>query len=271
MKLQRLYAAALAVAAAFGRHWRRRCSRRRRQPRVDKLDHCSLDDYEAKTGKKVPAFKQAPMLDADVASGELPPVEKRLPVREDVQVVVSRATSIGTLRRHDPLQRDKSELLRQHRLVGAGRAPHGPDHQLGGGISRSSRKQRRDVRRQHGRDREAPRRGMKWSDGAPLTADDVMFWYKDIGAQSELPPHAGAVHRRRQAGHRGEGRRQHRHLHLRGTQSRLRPYGARASSRASRSRRRTTSRSGTRPTIPTPRGSRRARTSGPGPRPSSRT
>ena len=68
--------------------------RKRRQPRVDKLDYYSLDAYEAKAGKKVPAFKQAPMLDADVASGALPPVEKRLPVREDVQVVVPRE-SIG--------------------------------------------------------------------------------------------------------------------------------------------------------------------------------
>ena len=82
-------ATAVSVAALTGT-----ASAQAPQPRVDKLDYFSLDAYEAKTGKKIPPFKQAPMLDADVASGALPPVEKRLPMREDIQVVVPRE-SIG--------------------------------------------------------------------------------------------------------------------------------------------------------------------------------
>ena len=61
---------------------------------VDKLQFWNLDEYEAKSGAKVTAFKQAPMLDAQVASGTLPPVEKRLPQREDI-VVVQPRESIG--------------------------------------------------------------------------------------------------------------------------------------------------------------------------------
>lgn len=34
------------------------------------------------------------------------------------------------------------------------------------------------------------RRGMKWSDGEPLTADDFMFWYNDIYSHEELVPRA---------------------------------------------------------------------------------
>ncbi|MDB5563318.1 MAG: putative oligopeptide transporter, substrate-binding protein, partial [Hyphomicrobiales bacterium] len=32
------------------------------------------------------------------------------------------------------------------------------------------------------------RKGMKWSDGAPVTADDIMFWYQDMALNPELFP-----------------------------------------------------------------------------------
>src|SRR5881392_2397695 len=32
------------------------------------------------------------------------------------------------------------------------------------------------------------RRGMKWSDGEPLTADDFVFWYEDMYQNKELVP-----------------------------------------------------------------------------------
>ena len=32
------------------------------------------------------------------------------------------------------------------------------------------------------------REGMRWSDGAPFNADDIMFWYEDVFLNSELTP-----------------------------------------------------------------------------------
>ena len=32
------------------------------------------------------------------------------------------------------------------------------------------------------------REGMKWSDGEPFTADDIMFWYEDVLMNEELTP-----------------------------------------------------------------------------------
>ena len=45
----------------------------------------TLEDYERATGTQISEFREAPMLAAMVAAGELPPVEER--VGRDVQVV----------------------------------------------------------------------------------------------------------------------------------------------------------------------------------------
>lgn len=39
------------------------------------------------------------------------------------------------------------------------------------------------------------RRGMRWSDGHPFTADDIMFWYEDVLGNDELTPSIGVLWR----------------------------------------------------------------------------
>lgn len=154
-------------------------------PRADKLNYSSLDDYEAKTGARVPAFKQAPMLDADVASGALPPVEKRLPVREDVQVVTPR-DSIG--RYGGTISYNATNPNSFGNIGWSAQDVHLtilttnwedvlPD--LARSVTLSPDNTVATVKL---------RRGTRWSDGAPLTADDIMFWYQDIVTNPALPP-----------------------------------------------------------------------------------
>src|SRR5205814_6508090 len=122
------------------------------------------------------AFKEAPMLADLVKAGQLPPVEQRVP--QD-PLVIKPLNEIGkyggTWRRGFTGPGDQWNGFR---------SASGPDHALFW---------------DHTGDKVVPniargfevqdggktfviqlRRGMKWSDGTPFTADAFVFWYEDI-------------------------------------------------------------------------------------------
>ena len=129
------------------------------------------------------SFSEAPDLAAKVAAGELPPVEERLPVREDLLVV--EGGSIGTyggsivmstLGSTEALNRNASAFDKfifwdpsGSRLVPA---------------LAKSWEQSDDARSVTLYLRE----GLKWSDGHPLTTEDVRFWYEDVYRNTEIQP-----------------------------------------------------------------------------------
>lgn len=122
------------------------------------------------------AFKQAPMLDAM----DLPPVEERLPVAEDIKVITP-WESVGKyggtwntvtwwegagnvkMKLYDPPVRWKADLTgyEEGLLI---KMPEWSDD--GKTITFTFRK------------------GLKWSDGAPFTTADLKFWWEDL-AQNE--------------------------------------------------------------------------------------
>ena len=131
-------------------------------------------------------FQQAPYWDAWVADGRLPPVEQRLP--EDPLVIVPAERNGpygGTLKRYGTGPQDigifdsrmaYDGLLRWDPMGTEFRPNLARDWQISdGGRTFTFRL----------------RRGVRWSDGHPFTADDIVFWYEDVLRNPELSP---AIH-----------------------------------------------------------------------------
>ena len=123
------------------------------------------------------AFDQSPVLDAQVAAGELPPVEERLP---DDPIVVEPIDEIGTYGGTARLFWAGEQLLN----VPEGTLRPGPQLQLtlpnfaeGYQYSNDSRTITISLRPGH-----------KWSDGHPVSSDDFEFWFEYVHMNKSLTP-----------------------------------------------------------------------------------
>ena len=140
-------------------------------------------DYEQATGNTITTYGEAPMLAAMVAAGELPPVEERLP---EEPLVLQPLASIGGYGGN---------------LIGAANYPtYGADDVWSARIQ-GLLKPSMDLSTVVANAAKAwqasddlrsltlhLRPGMKWSDGHPFTADDIMFWYEDYLGNDEINP-----------------------------------------------------------------------------------
>lgn len=128
-------------------------------------------------------FQEAPALAALVKAGKLPPVEQRLPA-DPLVLKPLRATGTygGTWRRAflGPGDGENGNRIRAGDkplfwdVTGTKLAP-----QVAKGWSISDDGKRTTL---------FLRKGMKWSDGAPFTADDFVFWFEEIYQNKEIAP-----------------------------------------------------------------------------------
>jgi peptide/nickel transport system substrate-binding protein len=134
-------------------------------------------------GWSVAQYQQAPLLDALVGSGALPPVEERLPAEPFVETMVDGiGTYGGTLRTTILAGGDHYNITRL--VANETLVRWTPDWT--------------EVVPSIAREVEASedattftfhlREGMRWSDGEPFTADDIMFWYEDVFLNEALTP-----------------------------------------------------------------------------------
>jgi len=126
--------------------------------------------------------QEAPMLAAMVQAGELPPLDERLPLEPLIVPVVEEIGQYGgTWRRVFLGPSDGSNMSRlQHDTFLA----FGSDgFALEPNVAKSW-----EVSEDGTTITFALREGMKWSDGAPFSADDIMFWYESKILNDELSP-----------------------------------------------------------------------------------
>jgi len=131
-------------------------------------------------------FNEAPMLAEMVAAGTLPPVEERLPEPEDL-LVIQPLNEIGqyggTWRRGFTGPGDGQN---GHRVAGGDRLLFWDSEnfpELTPNLAKDW-----DVSEDSKTITVFLRKGVKWSDGAPFTANDILFWYEHMYQNKELVP-----------------------------------------------------------------------------------
>lgn len=134
------------------------------------------------------AWEEAPQLAQQVADGKLPPVDDRLPADPLVMDLIEGPGEYGgTLRRAILGGGDQHNMVR---TIGSDNMVRwSPDWtEVRPNIAKSW-----TVSDDASKFTFTLREGMKWSDGAPFTVDDVMFWYEDIFSDPTLTPNKDAT------------------------------------------------------------------------------
>lgn len=142
----------------------------------------TLEEYQMDTGQKIEKFSEAPELRVKVAAGELPPVQQRLPEEPKVLDPLEEIGQYGGQWREVwkgvtqpwPITRSQEEKLIQFTFRGDELVPN---LSKSWEISEEGR-----VFTFH------LRKGVKWSDGAPFTADDVLYHFEDEILNEEIVP-----------------------------------------------------------------------------------
>ena len=140
------------------------------------------------------SYGEAPMLAQLVTQGQLPSVEQRLPETPDVMRPVHVDGGVGryggTIRLASAVSESSDEMggLRGWgnllKVSGEDFSTIVPNVAGGYSVSSDGRSITFNLRR-----------GMRWSDGEPFTADDVMFWYEKILLNEELTPTVPTMYR----------------------------------------------------------------------------
>lgn len=128
-------------------------------------------------------FEEAPTLKERVAAGELPPVDERLPQNPLVLEVVDQTGEYGgTIRRAILGGGDQHNMVR---TIGSDNMVRWDPtwSEVRPNIAESW-----EVSEDASKFAFKLREGMRWSDGEPFTADDIVFWYEDIFLDTRLTP-----------------------------------------------------------------------------------
>ena len=125
-------------------------------------------------------YNESPMLAALVASGDLPPVDERLPVEPLVKIAPEIGKYGGTARSQAMNSFHDGDLYGWPQSAYTLEVT--PDFQVGPGIAKGH-----ELSADQKTFTLFLREGMKWSDGEPFTADAYIFRYQDLGMHPDMP------------------------------------------------------------------------------------
>ncbi|POZ89983.1 ABC transporter substrate-binding protein [Petrotoga halophila] len=136
-------------------------------------------EYYKETDKRITEFKESPILTEKVKQGELPPLEERLP-KEPLVIVPEEEVGKfgGTWRR---VWKGPSDQWGVYKI----NEPHLIYFSADGGEFLPGVAKSWEVLENGKVYIFHLREGMKWSDGHPYTADDIVFWANDIVGNDE--------------------------------------------------------------------------------------
>lgn len=127
------------------------------------------------------AWKEAPSLTKRVEAGELPPVDKRVPETPVVITPVDKPGIYGGVWRR--AYTGLSDLVGTRRIIYEPLVRWSPEYKIVPNLATKwevSEDGREYVFHLA--------KGVRWSDGAPFTADDILFYFEDILTEKELSP-----------------------------------------------------------------------------------
>lgn len=152
----------------------------------------NLDDYSAVTGESISQFAESPLFSSRVESGDLPPIDERLP---DNPIVVIPWETIGTY--GGTLRYAATSSVGDTYLRYFNEAPlveTRPEPGTSNIVKYINATLDPGILEHWEQDDDARlftfriRRGLKWSDGAPVTTEDVRFCIEDIVFNADLYP-----------------------------------------------------------------------------------
>ncbi|EJX27041.1 extracellular solute-binding protein [Thermotoga sp. EMP] len=148
-------------------------------------EYYNLTDYEALTGKKITEFHESPMLSELAKQGKLPPVEQRLPENPLVVVPYEGIGKYGGVLRR--VWKGIADWWCAGRLVFEGLLM----------MDKTGARPLPNILESLTSDETGQvftakiRKGLRWSDGVPVTTEDIKFWYEDVvknGALNDTIP-----------------------------------------------------------------------------------
>ncbi len=154
------------------------------QPQVEptKAPEPTAVPEPTKPPEPVSEYQEAPMLAEMVSAGDLPPVDERLPENPLVVPVTEQVGVYGGVLRRGFI--GPSDYNNYVRVVYDGLVRYSPD----GSTVEARLIESWDFSDDFTTWTIHMRKGAKWSDGTPFTADDIMFWYEDVLLNTELTP-----------------------------------------------------------------------------------